>query len=243
MPTNAGSLQLLKSEDGCVLLDIQHDRMLKLNLVAAEMWTLISNGHAESEIVSHLAERYGVSEDRVATDLSDLMRRITELEVGGIPLDCAALEVDSGHYSSHPSYPWYGTAPSEDSPRPTAAKVLIALFGLAIFDLVLSLFSLQAMCRCVRSWPRWGSRDATVARIGALCNAVHMACVWYPAKTLCLQRSAVTTWLMRIYGLPAVMKIGVRPTPFQAHAWVEVDGSVVNDWPRVKQFYRVLLSN
>lgn len=30
---------------------------------------------------------------------------------------------------------------------------------------------------------------------------------------------------------------GGRPMPFLAHAWVEVEGRVVNDWPRVRQFY------
>ena len=39
------------------------------------------------------------------------------------------------------------------------------------------------------------------------------------------------------------MMIGVRSMPFLAHAWVEADGSVINDWPRVKKFYRPLLSH
>jgi hypothetical protein len=38
------------------------------------------------------------------------------------------------------------------------------------------------------------------------------------------------------------MVIGVRPMPFLAHAWVEADGAVVNDWPKVKTFYHFLLS-
>ncbi len=36
---------------------------------------------------------------------------------------------------------------------------------------------------------------------------------------------------------PARFVVGVRPMPFLAHAWVEVAGTVVNDWPRVRQFY------
>ncbi len=235
------SLQLLTSEDGCVLLDIQHDRLLKLNQVAAEMWTLLSSGHVESEIVRQLSEKYRVSEDLVATDLSALMHRIGELGATGAHIQTPK-DVSSEGFPSRESYPWYGAVP-DSFPTPRRFMVLAALLGLGVFDLVLSLFSLRALCSCVRSWPNRQSKDPNSELVGTLCNAVHRACVWYPAKTLCLQRSAVTTCLLRSYGVPAVMKIGVRPMPFLAHAWVEVDNSVVNDWPRVKQFYQPLLSN
>lgn len=235
------SLQLLTSKDGCVLLDIQRDRLLKLNHVAAEMWTLLSSGCAEPEIVRQLSEKYRVGEDRVATDLSALMRRISELGATGARL-YTPKDVKIAGLQSRESYPWYG-ATLDSFPAPRQLIVLAALLGLGVFDLVLSLFSLRALCWCVSSWPNRKSRNTNPELVGTLCNAVHRACVWYPAKTLCLQRSAVTTCLLRSYGLPAMMKIGVRPMPFVAHAWVELDNSVVNDWPRVKQLYQPLLSN
>lgn len=241
MPTNTGSLQLLKSEDGCVLLDVEHDRLLKLNSVAAEMWTLLSSGRAEFEIVRELAEKYRVSEDRVASDLSDLMRRIGEFGINGVPV-CLPSAASTDILPTSQSFPWYGATP-DSFPSPPKLKVFAAFWGLAVFDLVLALFSLRALCWCVRSWPKSHCKKLDSDLIGLLCNAVHRACVWYPKKTLCLQRSAVTTCLLRSCGMPALMKIGVRPMPFLAHAWVEVDGSVVNDWPRVKQFYQPLLSN
>jgi hypothetical protein len=38
------------------------------------------------------------------------------------------------------------------------------------------------------------------------------------------------------------MKIGIRPMPFLAHAWVEVEERVVNDWPGVKNYYQSLVT-
>jgi hypothetical protein len=76
--------------------------------------------------------------------------------------------------------------------------------------------------------------------IGQICTAVEKACVWYPKKALCLQRSAVTTCILRSYGVPAHLVVGVRPMPFLAHAWVEAEGSVVNDFPNVRKFYKML---
>jgi Transglutaminase-like superfamily len=77
----------------------------------------------------------------------------------------------------------------------------------------------------------------TVTRIR---SAVDMACVWYWKETLCLQRSAATVCLLRRYGVKAQLVIATRHIPFQAHAWVEVEGKVVNDKPDVQQTYAVL---
>ena len=73
-----------------------------------------------------------------------------------------------------------------------------------------------------------------------ICAAVDMACIWYWKEVLCLQRSAVTACLLKRYGIPAQMVIGAQQIPFRAHAWVEVDGRVVNDKPYTPEMYAVL---
>jgi hypothetical protein len=73
-----------------------------------------------------------------------------------------------------------------------------------------------------------------------ICGAMDVACVVYPRQVLCLQRSAATACLLRKYGVPAQMVIGVQKLPFRAHAWVEVDGRVVNDKPYMREMYTVL---
>ncbi|GJG86412.1 hypothetical protein tb265_15930 [Gemmatimonadetes bacterium T265] len=45
----------------------------------------------------------------------------------------------------------------------------------------------------------------------------------------CLQRAAACAVVLRRRGVPADVVIGVRAQPFAAHAWVEVDGRVVDD--------------
>lgn len=73
-----------------------------------------------------------------------------------------------------------------------------------------------------------------------LCNAVDIACIWYWKRVLCLHRSAVTTSMLRRHGINAELVIASRRLPFQAHAWVEVEGRVVNDRPDVQEIYTVL---
>jgi hypothetical protein len=59
--------------------------------------------------------------------------------------------------------------------------------------------------------------------------AFGLACSFYPKPVLCLQRSAVLVRLLRAEEIPARMLIGVRKIPFLAHAWVEVNGRIVDD--------------
>jgi hypothetical protein len=74
----------------------------------------------------------------------------------------------------------------------------------------------------------------------ALSYAVDLACVFYFKPVLCLQRSAATAVLMRCHGWNAEMVIGAQLLPFQSHAWVEIDGRVVNDKPYITEIFQVL---
>jgi hypothetical protein len=60
-------------------------------------------------------------------------------------------------------------------------------------------------------------------------RSLGLACVLYPKRALCLQRSAALTVLLKTHGVPAQLILAAQPVPFKAHAWVEVDGSVVGD--------------
>ena len=76
-----------------------------------------------------------------------------------------------------------------------------ALLGLLAFDLFLFGRDFAKMHRFVRNWkltPRTAPADA----VDRVCNAVNYACVAYPKRVLCLQRSAVTTCLLRKCGVP-----------------------------------------
>lgn len=73
-----------------------------------------------------------------------------------------------------------------------------------------------------------------------LCEAMDLACIWYWKRALCLQRSAALACLLKGHGVRAQMIIGAQRMPFRAHAWVEVDGRVVNDKAYVGEVFAVL---
>jgi Transglutaminase-like superfamily len=117
--------------------------------------------------------------------------------------------------------------------------VLQAYLLLILFDLCLARGNFAALYDQVRSYPT-GRKTPSADAIERICSAMDMACIWYWKEALCLQRSAATTCLLKRHGVPAQMVMGAQQMPFKAHAWVEVDGRVVNDKPYVPEIYAVL---
>lgn len=117
--------------------------------------------------------------------------------------------------------------------------VLKAYIKLIEFDFYLARRDFPALYQKVRQCSLAGRATSSVS-IEHICSAVDMACIWYWKEVLCLQRSAATACLLKYHGVPAEMIIGAQQMPFKAHAWVEVDGRVVNDKPYTPEMYTVL---
>lgn len=236
----SSSLRLVSSADGHLLLDIEHDRILKLNSVGAEIWTLLAEGASEQQIVDQLSRRYRVNEQTIAKDVSALLVRLQQLAISPACSTAAERMAATAKDTGQLSYPWYGQ-PDVTKPLPRALTVIWAFVGLFFFDLILRLFSLKVLCWCVKTCPTI-RRMFDASTPGKICSAVEQATVWYPKQAVCFQRSAVTTCLLRFYGVKARMMIGIRPLPLQAHSWVEISDAVVNDWRRVSQVYHTATS-
>lgn len=116
---------------------------------------------------------------------------------------------------------------------------LAAYYKLVQFEVYLARDDFGALHHKVRTCSlarkSWSRED-----IAKICRAVDIACIWYWKQTFCLQRSAATTCLLKQHGIPAQMVIGGQQVPFRTHAWVEVDGQVVNDKPYMRERYAVL---
>jgi len=120
-----------------------------------------------------------------------------------------------------------------------ALLILRAYFELIRIEPYLLCRNFPALLDAVRkcSFP---ARTRSSHGIEQICAAIDIACACYWKHVLCLQRSAATTFLLRRNGWGAHMIIGAQYIPFRAHAWVEVDGCVVNDKPHAAEVYPVL---
>ena len=112
-----------------------------------------------------------------------------------------------------------------------------AWLGLIAFDLA-RLAGFVHLHDWVRHHAVNGHRSS--ATVEEIVWAVDEACVWYFRRAACLQRSVIATALLRRHGLRAQLVIGCRPLPFESHAWVELDGTVINDRPQYQKVFTVL---
>jgi hypothetical protein len=114
-----------------------------------------------------------------------------------------------------------------------------ALFALFAYDVISACCRFEAIHSMVRRWKVARKNQDAQDALERVCSAVNYACIWYPKRALCLQRSFVTTYLLRRHGVDARMVLGAQKIPFLAHAWVEVNGCAVNERSDVQATYSV----
>lgn len=120
-----------------------------------------------------------------------------------------------------------------------ASLYLRAIWQLLRFEFSILRGDFSLLYKQVRDTPQ-SSAKPLPGLAETICRTIDVVCVWYPKRVLCLQRTAATASLLRQFGLPALMVIGVQTLPFKAHAWVEVDGQVLNDKSYSRDMYTVL---
>lgn len=82
--------------------------------------------------------------------------------------------------------------------------------------------------------------EQTRANVRRAAQMVAVACRRYPLRSSCLPRTIVLWSLLRRRGLDTNVRIGVRgdaEANFQAHAWLEWNGEVLNDAAEVGSQY------
>lgn len=259
-----------KHRDGSVLLSAANDRIFKLNGVGALTWSVLEQSRvplAIDEVVQELCTQFAglnaggelqfdVSPEQLKQDTSrfiqslaanGLLRVVSDASRG----DCYQIKEDVSGTTSKtlaqtngeeqtvsPALP---TSVSDmENYCPTKRETLVAFFGLLAFDLLLRFRGFDSLIKRVEQWPAAAPHTNDKQTCRRVCAMVNRAQVYYPKKAMCLQHSAVVTCLLRRHGVPAEMVLAAQEFPPKGHAWVEVEGIVVNDFRQVKTRYREL---
>jgi len=100
----------------------------------------------------------------------------------------------------------------------------------------LGLLRLQSL---LQRRPMMVASTMTLSEIQAIGEAVNIAARHTPFHATCLTRSLLLCWLLRGRGVASELRIGVRSPQgvLDAHAWVECDGTPVNDQPDIATQY------
>jgi len=117
--------------------------------------------------------------------------------------------------------------------------VCIALYELARYEAIICLRGFGCIQRQL-SRQSIAAKPTSPELEQSICDAVLLATCFYWKPVLCLQRSVCAVRLLRNHGIVAKLVIGYRPAPFFSHAWVEVDGRIVNGSPAYQTRLQVL---
>lgn len=230
------SVRAVGTADGAVLLDIRQGICVSLTSVGAEIWDLLKSGTQINDIVGRLSEEYReVPSGQIRNDVEEFIAglRAKELllcrppggEVRKVPkflLVCQRL---------HALF-------LQRSLVSCRALFWKSLFWLVIFDVFGFGEDFPTIHAFIKNWSvrsRPASRDIVLE----VCQAMNRACVVYPKRVMCLQRSMATTCLLRSCGVNASFVVGAQKFPFKAHAWTEVNDQPVNERRDVRAYYLV----
>src|SRR5262249_5923850 len=83
------------------------------------------------------------------------------------------------------------------------------------------------------------SSDLALPRAFQVSHLVGLALRHGLYSANCLQKSLVLWWLLRRQGIQSELQFGTRKESgqFEAHAWIEIEGVVVNDSGEVRRMY------
>jgi len=232
------------NKDGTIILNVRTGVLYSVIGAGSVMWTRLSScpdGLSPQDIVSSIVGQFNdVPEQLVRRDVEKLLTEFDDrglLEVG---------DKKTERFCSS-SVTWY------DSVVQSLIRTIVnsfirlrltsaaAFIELACVDLTLNIGGFSLLHRLIKTWPllEQGNTSNTTAK--QVCESVDKAGRFYVKHAMCLQRSAAVTCLLRSNGVPAKMVLACRKTPFEGHAWVEVDNQVINDTQKVKTYYSSVL--
>jgi hypothetical protein len=113
--------------------------------------------------------------------------------------------------------------------------------ALVLLPLTVAALRLMGFRRCqallARLAPRRTDQAATIDDARGMARMVDVAARHGLVRATCLPRSLVLWWLLRRQGIDSELRIGVRKEAgrFEAHAWVELHGVVLNDGGEVHE--------
>jgi hypothetical protein len=146
----------------------------------------------------------------------------------------------NGHEPLPGKWRRYQSRPPEDRSLILRAALILPLteiglrlFGFRRWKKLIEKFSLSA--RLSQSLPADVQREKALRAV----RAVRSVELHGPTNPNCLERSMTLWWMLRRAGIDGELHIGARKGGgrFEAHAWVEMGGQVLNESAEVHQHY------
>ena len=225
-------------EDGTTLLHVTENKIYGLVGLSSVIWQKLmesKSGLAESEIVKELGFEFSkISTQQIERDVTKLLQSFEQKHLVDRTSNLQDLRTGA---TSDSLFLFFNAAIR--LLLCMRLHVLATVLAFVVVDLVLKVSGFKQLYNLVRQWPT-AERSVGPEVVPQMWSEIRRGITWYPRQVMCLQRSAVTTWLLRSRGAQAQMVIGCQRRPFLVHAWTEVNGEVVNDRQSVRELHKII---
>ncbi|MEE1741179.1 lasso peptide biosynthesis B2 protein [Streptomyces sp. BE147] len=222
------------AEHGVALLDLRpyRGRWRFMDLLTAELWSMVRSGIPADQAIDALAERLAaqknVSAARVRKDLSTVA-----VGLGRARLVAPARRT---HGRPEPTVRFAGPVTVRFTTKAAAGS------GLVLALVLLRCVPLRWAIGVANAATRLPGRTATATEADTMHATVRQAGRIWPGRSACLEESLGTFLAAALIGRRCRWVLGATFLPQGAHAWIEAEGSVVgqSEQDRVWPYTRVL---
>ena len=243
------------SGDGIVLLDLEDGDYHSLDPVAARVFQGLADGRSRDAIVAELVTLFDASAEAIEGDVDALLETFT---AAGFIRPCTersepGMVIASAVPGKHPAaFPTVRMSPKAQDGGKLAGLAWLGrgLLALARIDLLTRRHGFPGVVQRLEqvrpgAFQRQSAERPSEPRPSGLemwqiVAGVNRAASFYYRRRWCFERSAACAVLLRQQGFDAEVVVGVQVLPFIAHAWVEIDGQVINDNPELIRSFSVL---
>lgn len=123
----------------------------------------------------------------------------------------------------------------------TFSNVVIALYYLTYIHFLVKFKGFKALITIIKKHKPIKYILPSAREIENLQNCLNKACKIFPIKTKCLEWAATLCLMFLKRDWYSNIVIGVQNYPFMAHAWVEVDNTIIGDDPKLRDGLSIIL--
>lgn len=222
--------------DAAALYDPRHERYLTLNPVATRIWEMLEGGMAAPAIAARLSAEFDAPAAQMERDVTG---QITDFLRDGL------IEPGPGVPDQRVAQPRPLSSPQSRAGGSSAGRAVgvpsVLRCGLTLSRIKWLLHTqrfegtLAWLRSATQSLPT--SEVATLDHVRAIEYSVAMAGAFFPARARCLEQSLTLYYLARCQGIRVRYRQGMQLYPFEAHAWIEYRGEVINDVPEHVKYF------
>lgn len=228
----------VETPSGAVLMDVDGDRFVALSTISAFIWRKLADGRTRAELIDEIAVATGVARDLSERVLTSQLDKWEKSQLVNIESKSKALPSPKRLRKTLRHEMWRTETTAALSP----SLMLSLYFSELRYRRLITRVGLAGTLTFLQTQSGGAalSRSRIIDRTLGSYHALRRLFRQGEQARDCLFRSLALATVLRRQGVDAELCIAIVDIPFASHAWVEVDGFVLNETEVKCQRYRAI---